>query len=313
MASGYKVRRTGPEGVAKRLRDQQRQIDQARGAADNLSSVIGRNGLVIVDGGSITQRDVTGRDVGKMYVGGYDILDPVTGGAMSLRRGQIRLWDNYLENPEGYGRIVTDQGIGINYMRMYPPFTDGTGAENSFTLRGRTPDGAGAAWLYCDGQYLISASGGTYITHSTTSSSANAVLSTAGLVQRSTSSRRYKQNIRTAAVDPAEVLQLVGRTWRDRSDVTEDPETGQRYIGFIAEELDALPSLRQFVVYDEEGRPDAIAYDRLTVPLLSLAKQQEQRITTLEETVSKQDATIAALTARLDALEAATQNPGVTE
>lgn len=111
-----------------------------------------------------------------------------------------------------------------------------------------------------------------------------------GTIQMVTSSLRYKQDVEDAVIDTADVLALQGRTWRQRADVEADPDTTQRNIGFIAEELDALPTTRQFVVYDEQGRPDSIQYDRITVALLKVAKEQA--------------AQISALTARLDALEA---------
>jgi hypothetical protein len=117
----------------------------------------------------------------------------------------------------------------------------------------------------------------------TTGSSANLRLdpSTAA-VQFVTSSLRYKQDVEDAIVNVKDVLKLQGRTWRQKTDVEKDPKTEVRYIGFIAEELDKLPSLRQFVEYNEEGQPDAIQYDRITVALIELVKSQDKRIAALE-------------------------------
>jgi hypothetical protein len=120
----------------------------------------------------------------------------------------------------------------------------------------------------------------------TTGSAANVRLETTGgtpVVQYVTSSLRYKDDPAPAVVDPAEVLQMQGRTWVDKGTVDRLGEAGDevdipRNVGFIAEELDALPSLRQFVDYDDEGRPDAIQYDRLTVALIELAKTQQKQL-----------------------------------
>ena len=81
------------------------------------------------------------------------------------------------------------------------------------------------------------------------------------------------------------------RTWVDtvKVDLAEDEGDLRRDVGFIAEELDELPSLRQFVQYNAEGEPDAIEYDRLSVALLTLAKAQAEQLTAIEK--------------RLDALE----------
>ncbi|GAA5122157.1 hypothetical protein GCM10023339_40120 [Alloalcanivorax gelatiniphagus] len=77
------------------------------------------------------------------------------------------------------------------------------------------------------------------------------------------------------------VLQMRGRTWRDKAQVEQDPDTEDRYVGFIAEELDEL-GLTAFVEYDDEGQPNAIAYDRLSVALLAVLKDQERRLCRVE-------------------------------
>lgn len=127
--------------------------------------------------------------------------------------------------------------------------------------------------------------------HTTTSAAANARLDPSnGLLQRSSSSRRYKQDIAAAEIDPAEALALVGRTWRDRAEVAADPDTQKRFVGFIAEELDEHETLRQFVDYDDEGRPDAIQYDRLSVALLAVVKAQQARLDGIEARLSALEA-----------------------
>jgi len=83
----------------------------------------------------------------------------------------------------------------------------------------------------------------------------------------------------------AAFLRLCGSTWRDRNEVVEEPDTEQRYVGFVAEEMDDL-GLAEYLTYDEHGRPDAVQYDRLTVPLLEVAKQQQGRIERLEQQVA---------------------------
>lgn len=168
------------------------------------------------------------------------------------------------------------------------PFT------SQLSLSGTTigiDSGAGGISLYTDGALHLGDGTTTsvYLGHTTTSSAANARLETTGQLLRSTSSRRYKQDIETAQVDPAAVLSLEPRTWRDRAQVADDPDTDRRYVGFIAEELDEA-GLGQFVEYDDQGRPDAIQYDRLSAALLVVVKQQQQQLD--------------ALTARVDALTA---------
>ncbi len=282
MAGGYVYLPDGVEGMVRLLKDQQRQIDATRSSAGIQSSTIGSGGLTVYDPGS--------------------------GGRMFLGRGGIDLWSDYTINPDGFGRIYCDPG-GNNLLRIFPPHSGGDGLENSITVKGTADGETGNIWLYSDGnvnlyptnRLFIDAGGIDVLTGGdmhfweldTTSSAANLRLdpSTTEILYV-TSSRRYKADIADAAVDPAEVLNMQGRTWIDKHKMDEAAEGDvTRDIGFIAEELDDQPSLRQFVEYDDEGRPNAIQYDRLSVGLLEVCKSQQVQID--------------ALTARLDALEAA--------
>lgn len=101
----------------------------------------------------------------------------------------------------------------------------------------------------------------------TTSLSANMHMFTDGNIYKSTSSQRYKADIEDW--DPGmAVLNLRPRSWTDRTQV-EGAEEGQRYYGYIAEEVEEV--LPELVIYDPEGRPDALSYDRFqaaTIPVL---------------------------------------------
>lgn len=123
-------------------------------------------------------------------------------------------------------------------------------------------------------------------TGATTANAANLYIGTAAgsnQVLRSTSSIRYKQNVQDATYGLPEVLQLRPVTYQGIND-------GDKVFGgFIAEEVDAI-GLSQFVVYDNQNRPDALAYGAM-VSLLTKAIQQ-------------QNVVIEDLKARVAALEA---------
>ena len=107
----------------------------------------------------------------------------------------------------------------------------------------------------------------------TSSGSANCVWATGtGQFYRSTSSIKYKQNVNDAEYGLAEVMQLRPVTYQGKSEV--DGE--KRFGGFIAEEVDAI-GLNEFVVYDEQDRPDSLGYDRM-VSLLTKAIQELKAI-----------------------------------
>jgi hypothetical protein len=89
-----------------------------------------------------------------------------------------------------------------------------------------------------------------------------------GLLLRSTSSRRYKVDVadyRTTAT----ILDLAPRTYRDRGEAERDPAGARTYVGLVAEEVHQL-GLTEYVTYDQQGRPDAVMYDRLAVGLLGV-------------------------------------------
>ena len=85
-----------------------------------------------------------------------------------------------------------------------------------------------------------------------------------GVLKKQSSSKRYKENIRGLEVDRENILQLnpVRFDWKT---------TGEPDIGLIAEEVEkAIPDL---VVYDNEGKPDAVKYDKISLYLLGLVKE----------------------------------------
>lgn len=89
-------------------------------------------------------------------------------------------------------------------------------------------------------------------------------VSASGVLYKQSSSKRYKEKIRTLEISPEETLKLqpVRFEWKT---------TGEEDIGLIAEEVEkAIPDL---VVYDNEGKPDAVKYDKISLYLLGLVKE----------------------------------------
>ena len=89
----------------------------------------------------------------------------------------------------------------------------------------------------------------------------------------SRSSRTYKTHIEDLAFDHGKVLKLRPVTFRWKA-------TDHQDIGLIAEELaEQLPDL---VIYDPEGKPDGVMYDKVALYLLAVVKEQQRRIEALE-------------------------------
>lgn len=109
-----------------------------------------------------------------------------------------------------------------------------------------------------------------------------------GRVVRVSSSARYKQNIQPLATDFGQILEIEPKSYAYKS----TPNKSE--IGFIAEELDAL-DLKHFVVYDGQGRPDAIMYDRMVIYLIPILREQQQRIAALEQEKAQNATHLSAL------------------
>jgi len=111
----------------------------------------------------------------------------------------------------------------------------------------------------------------------TTASAANVFInSSTGDILRSTSSRRYKTDIRDLpdwAVNKFDELHPV--IYRSK-----DAPYGRPYGGLIAEEVDSV-GLGLFVEYGKDGQPESVMYSHLVALLIAKVQQQEKRIEAL--------------------------------
>lgn len=205
------------------------------------------------------------------------------GGAWIYSNAHIQLDATTNARMDAGNAIVIDSGAGT--------FID-AGSQATITSGTQTVVNSGSNIL------LNTGSGNhVFVDHTTTGNAANCFIATNGAIQRSTSSRRYKRDIEDLTVDPDVVLELRPRTWRDRLEVENDPDTETRHVGFIAEELDEL-GLDQFVIYDDDG-PEAIAYDRLTAALIPTLRAQRDRLDDQAREIAELRETVATLAARV--------------
>ncbi len=95
-----------------------------------------------------------------------------------------------------------------------------------------------------------------------------------GDLYKGLSSGRYKRDVTDLNADEQAVLDLrpVRFKWK---------QTGAPAIGLIAEEVE--PLIPELVVRDEQGRPDAVRYDMLSVYLLGVVRQLKDQNEKLRE------------------------------
>jgi hypothetical protein len=113
----------------------------------------------------------------------------------------------------------------------------------------------------------------------TTANAANVVISSsAGTLQRSTSSIKYKTDVEDAELSYSEALVYGSRPVWYRSLSESDPSE-YSYWGFIAEEVAEIDP--RMVHWGDDG-PEGVQYDRYVVHLVSVIQKQQQRLDALE-------------------------------
>jgi len=106
-----------------------------------------------------------------------------------------------------------------------------------------------------------------------TGSSANVYINpSTDMIQRVTSSLRYKENIRDYNRSISELMEMRPVLFQAKGD-----ESGRDFAGFIAEEIDEI-GMTEFVDYDQEGRPDAIHYANMNALLVKSIQDQQKQI-----------------------------------
>lgn len=200
------------------------------------------------------------------------------------------------------------------------------GYEVDITATGRVDiDAVGEIQIDCGGNISIDPDGELQFFITTTTNPAN-LNQSSNNVRIVSSARKYKEDIQDVEIDPADVLKMRPRTWLDKGDLAryeryqqvkaiaksngeeeffdeEEVPYPKRTIGFVAEEIDELPSLRPLVQYNDDGEPESLYYDRMAAVFVGVAKRNYQRVDALEKEVAEHKKLIADLTARIVALE----------
>ena len=125
------------------------------------------------------------------------------------------------------------------------------------------------------------------IKDTTTASAGNVVINgTSGILQRSTSSVKYKTEVEDAELSYSEALVYGSRPVWYRSLSESDP-SDYSYWGFIAEEVAEIDP--RMVHWGDDG-PEGVQYDRYVVHLVSVIQKQQQRLDALEARIAALEA-----------------------
>jgi hypothetical protein len=139
-----------------------------------------------------------------------------------------------------------------------------------------------SAEVWADGSLFlegVSSVRSATIKDATTASAGNVFInSTSGILQRSTSSIKYKTDVEDAELSYSEALVYGSRPVWYRSLSESDPSE-YSYWGFIAEEVAEIDP--RMVHWGDDG-PEGVQYDRYVVHLVSVIQKQQQRLDALE-------------------------------
>jgi hypothetical protein len=117
----------------------------------------------------------------------------------------------------------------------------------------------------------------------TSSSAANVVVEDSSIgyvVRRSTSSLKYKNNVNNSTHGLDDVMKLRSVTYKGINN-------GDKIFGgLIAEEVHEA-GLTEFVQYDEEGKPDALAYGQMVALAFKAIQEQQTIIETLKSDIAE--------------------------
>ena len=182
--------------------------------------------------------------------------------------------DGYVELP---GRLGIQRGANANYSAII----EGTNTAATDWALGLFDDASANVLLRVrnDGQFQVGYTSPESPYLNTTASAANVFVSSTGVLQRSTSSIRYKTDVKTATFGLAEALMLRPVTFRH---VRGEEKL---FAGFIAEEVEES-GLSVFVDHNDQGQPDAVHYANMTALAIAAIKEQQQQIETLKQKVA---------------------------
>jgi len=183
------------------------------------------------------------------------------------------------------------------------PTTNKLEVDTSFSLNATTgtslnfAGGTGINYIYYDDRITVSKNGtgaalafdaNRYITaiglyNNTSGSAANLYVDSSGIVYRSTSSLRYKENVVNYENGLDKINSLRPVLYNSKNS-----NSNKQFAGFIAEEVHAA-GLHEFVEYNDDGLPDALHYGQM----IAVAAKAIQELSSQNQT----------LLSRIEALE----------
>jgi hypothetical protein len=254
--------------------------------------------------------------------GAFALVSDTTGG-LNTAVGQGALQDNTTGNSNtacGGGTLINNatgganvaigsQALGSNTAGHQNTAVGSAALFNSTTGTGNIAVGINAgigvltaSSVICIGTTGANVSDSCYIGNifGVTSSGGTAVfINSDGKLGTSTSSRRFKKEIKPMDSDSGAVFALKPVTFRYKKEI--DP-AGMQQFGLVAEEVEKVnPDL---VVRDKEGKPYSVRYEQVNAMLLNEFLKEHRKNEEQEATIARQQKQIEVLTEGLQKVSA---------
>ena len=223
---------------------------------------------------------------------GYQALFNLTSGANNVAIGA-----NALRNlTSGNVNLAVGSPAGINLTSGDFNVFIGSDAGSGVTT---------ASNVICIGAAGNNVSGSCFIDHifnGTSSGGVGVFVNSNGRLGTSTSSRRFKENIKPMGKASEAILQLKPVTFHYKRELDADriPQ-----FGLVAEEVEKVnPDL---IVRDKDGKPYSVRYDQVNAMLLNEFLKEHREVEELEATVAHQQKSFARQQAQIEALASSLQ------
>jgi hypothetical protein len=244
----------------------------------SLRSTSGTNGLV-----NISSRGTSG-----IQIRSYDISGTVVRGYADF--STTRMW---------LGQYGPGGGLGsrLNLVDGQAQLSAGDGSGSAFISAGPSSGvvqlkfGTGVSGdrriEFVGGNDLVASMdyGSLYLFKNAGVTAGDSVVrrSSDGRIGWSSSSRRFKQDVEDHVINLDAMRALRPRSWRARDEVADTPETTNRYVGLVAEEVHDA-GLVEAVSYEADGTPRNINDRAFIIGLIEWAKEHDARLAALEGT-----------------------------
>ncbi len=235
---------------------------------------------------------------------GYQALASQTGRGGSTAIGSTALasqTDGEANTATGAAALESTTGSG-NTANGFTALRDSTGNDNTALGAGAGGNVTTASNVICIGAGVFGANvdNSCYIGNIFGSTSANGVgvlVNSNGRLGTTTSSARYKNEIKPMAKASEALFSLTPVTFRYKKEID---SAGIQQLGLIAEDVEKVnPDL---IVRDKEGKPYSVRYDQVNAMLLNEFLKEHKAFVEEQRKVQEQGASIARLEQQIEAL-----------